>query len=147
CKGQYLRGSVKTLLNRQRDALRVAAAEVFKGILGDEPQGGDKEEHIDALVERTRQLLGDERYLEVFDLGLNAILDDIKDDLAQFGVLYQTWFSERSLKEDIDKAIAKLEAGGHLYEKDGALWFRSTSFGDDKDRVIRRDNGETTYFA
>lgn len=146
-KGQYILEIAKTLQNRHGDAFRVAAAEVFKDIPADEPQGGDKEEHIDALVERTRQLLGDERYLEVFDLGLNAILDDIKDDLAQFGVLYQTWFSERSLKEDIDKAIAKLEAGGHLYEKDGALWFRSTSFGDDKDRVIRRDNGETTYFA
>lgn len=146
-KGQYILEIAKTLQERHGDAFRFAAAEVFNDIPADEPQGGDKEEHIDALVERARQLLGAERYLEVFDLGLNAILDDIKDDLAQFGVLYQTWFSERSLKEDIDKAVAKLEAGGHLYEKDGALWFRSTSFGDDKDRVIRRDNGETTYFA
>lgn len=146
-KGQYILEIAKTLQERHGDAFRFAAAEVFNDIPADEPQGGDKEEHIDALVERARQLLGAEHYLEVFDLGLNAILDDIKDDLAQFGVLYQTWFSERSLKEDIDKAVAKLEAGGHLYEKDGALWFRSTSFGDDKDRVIRRDNGETTYFA
>jgi len=146
-KGQYILEIAKTLQERHGEAFRFTATEVFKDIPADEPQGGDKEEHIDALVERARQLLGAERYLEVFDLGLNAILDDIKDDLAQFGVLYQTWFSERSLKEDIDKAVAKLEAGGHLYEKDGALWFRSTSFGDDKDRVIRRDNGETTYFA
>lgn len=146
-KGEYIRDISKVLQDRHGDGFRFPASEVFKDIPADEPQGGDKEVHIDALVERTRTLLGADRYLEVFDLGLNAILDDIKDDLAQFGVTYQNWFSERSLKADIDKAVAKLEAGGHVYEKDGALWFRSTSFGDDKDRVIRRDNGETTYFA
>src|SRR5690606_23817906 len=63
------------------------------------------------------------------------------------GVSYQNWFSEASLSKDIDAALARLEKNGHLYTQDGALWFRSTTFGDDKDRVVRRDNGETTYFA
>ena len=60
---------------------------------------------------------------------------------------YQRWFSERSLTDDVQHAIDRLSANGHLYENEGALWFRSTDFGDDKDRVIRRENGETTYFA
>ena len=74
------------------------AAEVFAGVPADAPQGGDKEAHIDGLVERCRSLLGAEVYRDVFDLGLNAILDDIRDDLAGFGVHYQHWFSERTLR-------------------------------------------------
>ncbi|MGD9124181.1 MAG: arginine--tRNA ligase [Desulfarculaceae bacterium] len=77
------------------------------------------------------------------------ILDGIKGDLETFGVRIQTWFSESSLvgNQAVDKAFAELEKRGHLYEQDGALWFRATSFGDEKDRVIKRSNGEITYFA
>jgi len=76
-------------------------------------------------------------------------LDDIQDDLSEFGANFDQWFSEKSLvtSGEIDQAIATLEERGYLFEQDGALWFRSTDFGDDKDRVVRRDNGETTYFA
>jgi arginyl-tRNA synthetase len=86
---------------------------------------------------------------EPFDLALAAILEDIKEDLGEFGASYHEWFHEKSLvtSGEIDRVIVKLEGGGHLYNKNGALWFRSTDFGDDKDRVVRRDNGETTYFA
>ncbi len=83
----------------------------------------------------------------MFDSGLDGIAGDIKDDLGGFGVHYQNWFSERSLSDSIDDVIQQLQDSGHLYEKEGALWFRSTEFGDDKDRVVKRDNGETTYFA
>ena len=62
---------------------------------------------------------------------------------------YEEWYSERSLTESgaVNKAIERLRDAGHLYEKEGALWFRSTDFGDEKDRVVVRDNGQTTYFA
>ena len=62
---------------------------------------------------------------------------------------YDEWFSERSLTEKgaVNRALERLRAAGHLYEKDGALWFRATAFGDEKDRVVVRDNGQTTYFA
>jgi len=146
-KGEYILDIARELQNRVGEQFLAAAADVFRDIPADEPQGGDKEAHIDALVARCRQLLGAANYETLFNLGLNAILDDIKDDLGQFGVHYQHWFSERSLQADIDKAVARLDQAGHVYEKDGALWFRSTTFGDDKDRVIRRENGETTYFA
>ncbi len=85
----------------------------------------------------------------MFELGLNTILDDIRDDLALFGVDYEEWYSERTLTESgaVNKAIERLREAGHVYEKEGALWFRSTAFGDEKDRVVVRDNGQTTYFA
>ncbi|WP_088915961.1 arginine--tRNA ligase [Granulosicoccus antarcticus] len=78
---------------------------------------------------------------------LNSILDDIKQDLGEFGVHYDRWFSERSLTDDVTRVVDKLEASGHLYEKDGVRWFRSTDFGDDKDRAVVRANGQSTYFA
>ena len=125
------------------------ADEVFDGVPIDEPAGGDKEAHIDALIERAKKLLGDNRYRFVFETGLNVILDDIRDDLGLFGVFYQAWYSERSLVESgaVNRAIDRLRDAGHLYEKDGAWWFRSTDFGDEKDRVVIRDNGQSTYFA
>ena len=65
------------------------------------------------------------------------------------GVVYETWYSERTLEESgaVDKAIDRLREAGYLHEQDGALWFRSSAFGDEKDRVVRRENGQTTYFA
>lgn len=148
-KGGYVRDIAALLHQEHGDAYAVPAADVIAGLPLDEPYGGDKEEHIDALIERTRTLLGDNHYRYVFELGLNSILDDIREDLKEFGVEYQAWYSERSLSERglIDKAIEQLRKVGHLYEKDGALWFRSSAFGDEKDRVIRRENAQTTYFA
>jgi arginyl-tRNA synthetase len=127
----------------------VPAAAVFANIPADEPQGGDKEEHIDAIVARAKELLGPMRYRTVFDTGLNVILDDIRQDLAEFGVAYQEWYSERTLVESgaVDKAVDRLIAAGYIYEQEGAKWFRSTAFGDEKDRVVVRDNGVKTYFA
>lgn len=146
-KGDYINDIASELRQQEGERLRRPAAEAFSNVAPDEPAGGDKEQHIDALITRCKALLGEADYLRVFDLGLNSILDDIRDDLGEFGVHYQRWFSERTLEEDVQKAIDRLSANDHLYEKDGALWFRSTEFGDDKDRVIRRENGETTYFA
>ena len=74
-------------------------------------------------------------------------MDDIKDDLADFGVTFDEWFSEASLTEKIDEALATLDQRGFLYEKDGNIWFKSTEFGDEKYRVVKRRNGQTTYFA
>jgi arginyl-tRNA synthetase len=73
----------------------------------------------------------------------------IEDSLERLGVHFDVWKSEGSLHAEgwVDRAIERLRAGGHVYEEDGALWFRSTAFGDDKDRVIIRSNGQPTYFA
>lgn len=112
---------------------------------------GDKEAHIDGIIARAKQMLGAEDYRDVFDHGLKLILDDIRDDLQGFGVIYEDWYSERSLTEGddnkVEQALARLEANGHIYEQGGAKWFKSSAFGDEKDRVVVRDNGQSTYFA
>ncbi|MFP8968103.1 arginine--tRNA ligase [Pokkaliibacter sp. CJK22405] len=146
-KGDYILAYAEELKERIGDAYRHSADSVFAGIPADEPAGGDKEEHIDALIDKSRELLGNEPYEVVFQLGLTRILDDIRQDLGEFGVHFDEWFSERSLSDNVERAIETLEKNGHIYEEKGALWFRSTTFGDDKDRVVKRDNGQTTYFA
>ncbi|MCF6253856.1 MAG: arginine--tRNA ligase, partial [Thiomicrorhabdus sp.] len=84
-----------------------------------------------------------------FSAAFDSILSDIKEDLAGFGVNFDQWFSERELMNRgvIDAAIEKLQAADKIYEKGGALWFRSTDYGDEKDRVVVRENGLKTYFA
>lgn len=114
-----------------------------------EGDGGDKEAYIDALIDRAKTLLGLDSYRAVFQVGLQGILQDIKDDLSEFGVNYQNWFSEQQLVDNgsVDQALSRLREGGHLYEKDGAIWFASSALGDEKDRVVIRENGQYTYFA
>jgi arginyl-tRNA synthetase len=140
-KGDYVWDIAASLHREHGDDYRVDADRIFAGVPLDqveEGDGGDKEAHIDALIANSKRLLGDNRYRFVFELGLNTILDDIRDDLAEFGVHYQAWYSERSLTESgaVNKAIERLREAGHLYEQNGALWFRSTDFSDEKDRVI-----------
>ena len=148
-RGGYIVAIAESLHASRGAALQRAAAEVFAGLPADEPHGGDKDQYIDALVGRARLLIGDEAFRQVLDLALNGILDDIRADLAEFGVSFDSWFSERSLADSgaVDRAVGALEASGHAYRKDGALWFRSTAYGDEKDRVMVRENGIKTYFA
>lgn len=148
-QGDYVWDIASNLHRELGDALRHAADVVMKDLPADEPAGGDKEAHIDALIARARTLLGDAHYQRVFDEGLNVILGDIRGDLAEFGVVYDEWFSEHSLHTDgsLSSAIERLKKSGHTYEKEGALWFRSSDYGDEKDRVLVRDNGQHTYFS
>ncbi|NBC47802.1 MAG: arginine--tRNA ligase [Gammaproteobacteria bacterium] len=151
-KGDYVWDIAASLHREHGDDYRVEAGQVFAGLPPDEIDGepnGDKEAHIDGLIENAKRLLGDNRYRFVFELGLNTILDDIRQDLAEFGASYQEWYSERTLTESgaVNRAIGRLRECGHVYEQAGALWFRSSAFGDEKDRVLVRDNGQTTYFA
>jgi len=148
-QGDYVWDIAATLHREHDESLQHPVAEVFRDVPPDEPAGGDKEAHIDALIKRSRTLLGQTQYRRVFDEGLNAILGNIRQDLKEFGVVYDEWFSERSLSDDksVEAGIKRLQQSGHVYEKNGALWFSSTDFGDEKDRVLVRDNGQTTYFA
>jgi len=148
-RGEYVREIAFNIYKAAENEYRRPADLVQEDIPADEPQGGDKEKHIDALIERAKTLLGDTQYRDMFQAGLNEILDDIKIDLEEFGVTYQHWFSERLLMDNgaIKEALNKLEEGGHLYQKEGATWFASSKLGDEKDRVVVRDNGQTTYFA
>ena len=147
-RGAYVRDIATDLFAGEGDRLVRPAAEILRDIPADAP-AGDKETHVDALIARARELLGDADYRRVLDAGLNAILGDIRDDLAGFGVQVDEWYSERSLTGTgrVATALERLEAQDQVYERDGAIWFRASAFGDEKDRVVVRDNGQTTYIA
>jgi arginyl-tRNA synthetase len=101
------------------------------------------------LVKNPEALTGEDPR-EVFRVcGVALMLDEIKDSLAQLGVHFDRYFSEKDLHDrgELDAALARLEAQGHVYRSDGATWLRTTDFGDDKDRVLRKSDGDWTYFA
>jgi arginyl-tRNA synthetase len=150
-QGDYVVAIAADLFEQHGDALAAPAADVMADLPADvdDAGNGDKEAHIDALITRARTLLGDSQYRLVFDRALDTIVADIRDDLEQFGVVYEEWFSEHALVESgaVGRTVQRLKDSGHLYERDGAWWFRSTDFGDEKDRVVIRENGQATYFA
>jgi arginyl-tRNA synthetase len=147
-RGNYIQDIAKSFKAEKGDIFHYPAAEVLATLPPDAPVG-DKEQYIDALTQRAKHLLGEDGYRQIFDLGLNTILADIREDLAEFGVTYDQWFSERSLMETsaVERTVGRLKASGQLYQKESAWWFRSTDFGDEKDRVVVRENGQPTYFA
>jgi len=117
---------------------------------GDDPEAKKSSEvYVEALIARAKELLGNDGFDHIRQQSLESILADIKDDLEEFGVTFDTWYLEQSLTTTnrIDDALAALEERGILYERDGATWFPATKFGDEKDRVVVRANGVKTYFA
>ena len=110
--------------------------------------GADDEARLDALIAGAKSLLGSD-YQIIHGFALDEQLRDCRGDLQEFGVTFDNWFSEQSLYDSglVERAVNKLEAAGHVFSKDGAKWFRSTQFGDEKDRVVQRENGQYTYFA
>ncbi|MBV1874165.1 MAG: arginine--tRNA ligase [Gammaproteobacteria bacterium] len=149
-QGNYVKDIAQQLHQQHKNTFACTSEQLYSNVPADEnEQGeGDKEAHIDALISNAQHLLQD-KYKIIFNAGLELIIDDIRGDLEDFGAIYQRWFSERSLMDDqrIDEALQRLQEKNYLYEENGATWFRSTDFGDDKDRVVKRDNGQTTYFA
>jgi len=147
-RGDYLHPIADKLVEVAGRTLVRPAAEIFRDLPPDAPTG-DKDIYIDAVIERAKALLGEDGFRRAFKLALDDILADIRQDLEEFGVRYDEWFSERSLATNgaIDRALERLRGNGVVYEKDGAQWFRATDFGDEKDRVVVRENGLKTYFA
>ncbi|HYR05339.1 MAG TPA: arginine--tRNA ligase, partial [Gallionella sp.] len=115
---------------------------------GTPPAEEDGDAHLDALIANAKRLLGED-YAYIHNHALTEQLGDCRNDLAEFGVHFDEWFSEQSLFDSglVARAVETLKTGNHLYLQDGAWWFRSTTFGDEKDRVVRRENGLYTYFA
>lgn len=148
-QGDYVQTIARDFLEKQGPGFVHPWSEISEGLPADEPLGGDREIYIDALIDRARQLLGQEGFARFHKKALDSVLKDIQEDLAEFGVDFDCWFSEQSLSDDgsIEKAIQALESTGHTYRKEGALWFRARDFGDEKDRVLIRANGHPTYFA
>jgi len=148
-RGDYIYDIAREVRKEIGDKYRFKGREVLDDLLPDEADGGDRETHIDSLILRAREMLGHEGYLAFFETAVNSILTDIQKDLSSFGVDFDHWFSEKELEDSgaIEHAIERLEKNGHLYKKDGATWFRASELGDEKDRVVVRENGRTTYFA
>ena len=147
-QGQYINDIAVGIFDKSGDSFKKSTDIVFKNICKDGLEGGDKESHIDELIAQAKDLLGG-NFQSIFRVGIESILSGIKDDLADFGVHFEKWFSEQSLIDSgLSKScITRLKDSGHIYKKDGALWFETSSYGDEKDRVVVRDNGNHTYFA
>jgi len=144
-QGDYVRAMARSILSAHGRQYVRPVAEIFAGV----PHvDADAENHLDALIARAKVLLGTD-YDYIHDYALNEQLADCRSDLTEFGVVFDHWFSERSLFDAglVERAVGRLAQSGHIYEKDGAHWFRSTAFGDEKDRVVQRENGQYTYFA
>ena len=149
-QGEYLISIAESLKKIQLDDLYTKDKDIEE-LLNQEV--ADNEELTDRIVEAIKSKLGDQ-FLDIKDFALKEILKLIKEDLLDFGVEHNKWFSESSLYENkqnhnskVDQAIKELKEKGFIYEKEGATWFKSTNFEDDKDRVLKRGNGEYTYFA
>lgn len=144
-QGDYVREMAAQLRNADGARYHRTWAEASAGVAD---VTSDAETHLDDLIAAAKRLLGGD-YARVHRHALTEQLNDCKNDLAEFGVTFEQWFSERSLYDSghVERAVHELEQRGHLYVKDGAKWFRSSDFGDEKDRVVQRENGQYTYFA
>ncbi len=109
----------------------------------------DPEERLDALIEFAKQSLGASAYRTIHATALAEILRDIRTELESMNIRFDNWYSEQSLFDSgkVDDCIERLRQGGELYLENGADWFRATKYGDEKDRVVVRENGQKTYFA
>jgi arginyl-tRNA synthetase len=147
-RAEYILPVARALHANHGDGLRRPAAEIAQGAPADAP-AGDKDKHIDGLIGNTRRLLGAAAFDSIVIFARDQMMADIRNDLEEFGVRFDRWYSERELNQSgaIDQALKILRESGRVYTKDGAEWFKSTEFGDDEDRVVVRANGEKTYFA
>ena len=154
-QGEYVRDMAAAMQTAHGNKFVRPAATVLQGTPGlpdaaraDDEAKAQREAHLDALIASGKRLLGkDWDYVHAHVL--TEQLADCRSDLEEFGVNYDVWFSEKSLFDTglVARCVELLEKAGHIYEQNGARWFRSTTFGDEKDRVVQRDNGLYTYFA
>ena len=147
-QGQYIKDIAQVIYDSSGEEFYKKLDLIFANVSKDGSEGGDKESHIDGLIENSKSILGDS-FRAIFQVGIESILGGIKSDLSEFGVVFEKWFSEQSLIDTglSESCISKLKESEKVYEKDGALWFKTTNYGDEKDRVVVRDNGNHTYFA
>ncbi len=126
------------------------AASIAARMAGEEPpEDGYAGEYVADLAQRIAAEEGPTDTESLERRGVELMLEEVEATLRRFGVSFDTWFSERDLyaKGEVELALKALDKGSHTYEHDGALWLRTTDFGDDKDRVLIRANDEPTYLA
>ncbi len=157
-QGEYVRAMAEQIEEAHGDRYVHPAAAVLASTPPAPPRADDGnysteekeqlEKHVDGLIAAAKDLLGED-WAYIHQHALTEQLADCREDLEGFGVHFDCWFSERSLYDTgmVAKVVAELERRGYIYVQNGAKWFRSTEFGDEKDRVVQRDNGLFTYFA
>ncbi len=144
-QGEYVREIAQALRESYGDSL-AADTNAIASILENSEVGA--EQLLDLVIGQVRTQLGSDGFDAVSSAALTSVLNDIKDDLGGFGVTPQNWYSERNLVDGpIDHALKVLAERDMLYTRDGATWFKASDFGDEKDRVVVRENGASTYFA
>jgi arginyl-tRNA synthetase len=144
-QGAYVAEIAQALRESHGDSLAIDATAIAS-ILENSDTGS--EELLDLVIAQIRTQLGSDGFEAVSSAALTSVLDDIKDDLGGFGVMPQNWYSERSLVDGaIERALKMLSEQNMLYTRDGATWFKAGELGDEKDRVVVRENGASTYFA
>ncbi len=152
-EGVYRGGYVRDLAARMAAELPEAAGAAQRGMVWPQPveadngKSGKKDRYVDRFIEAARQRLGEELFSAIGRTAGEWVLEDIRDDLREFGVRFDRWQSERDLVAggELDECLKRLEEV--TYRKDGALWFPATRYGDEKDRVVVRADGRSTYFA
>ena len=142
-QGQYVVAMAQTLIQERGDALDRDSSQLMDNL----PESVDS--LLDELVTRSIQLLGETSFDMLRGYVLEKMVASISKDLELLDVRFNRWFYESEVEKssEVDVAIEHLRNSGHLYESEGATWFRSSKFGDEKDRVIMRSNGQFTYFA
>ncbi|HNP04586.1 MAG TPA: arginine--tRNA ligase, partial [Rhodocyclaceae bacterium] len=154
-QGDYVREMAKQMVAAHGGQFVRSAEDVLACTPGlppadraDDEAKNQRELHLDALIARAKDLLGPD-WSYVHAHALSEQLADCRNDLEEFGVEFEVWFSEKALYDTglVARCVDLLEKKGHLYVQDGAKWFKSTAFGDEKDRVVQRENGLYTYFA
>ena len=144
-QGNYITDIAISLKKKYGDKFIAANVDILNIINTKE----DEDTKIDKLINHCNSVLGEKKYLTIFEMSLASIQSSIEEDLCNFGIEFNNWFSEYSLikKNMVKKCISKLDKNSWVYEKNGAKWFRSSKLGDEKDRVLVKENGQTTYFA
>ena len=154
-QGAYVREMATQLGQSHGERYVRPASSILAGTPGlpdagrsDDEAKQQRELHLDALIAQAKALLGPD-WEYVHQHALTEQLADCRNDLEEFGVHFDVWFSEKALYDTglVARCVDLLEKKGHLYVQNGARWFRSTTFGDEKDRVVQRENGLYTYFA
>ena len=148
-QGEYITDIAKELIEQYEGRFHHTQESIDALLPSSLDLEADKDAQIDTYVSMAKQLLGDENFDLIFHAALDSILSDIKQDLEAFRVIYGAWFHESSLVEEgmIQQGVELLSEHGYVYEKEGAKWFKATALGDEKDRVLIRKNGQSTYFA
>lgn len=148
-RGDYVIDIAKLLQNKYGEKFLLAQSQIDTIFPNHIDAANDPEKYVDQLVDNAIATLGNHEFEIIHQLGVDEVLNDIREDLEAFGVRYHHWFLESQLYQNgwLIAGIELLKKHGFTYEKDGALWFRATELGDEKDRVLVRQNGQPTYFA